>query len=429
MNAEIITIGDEILIGQTVDTNSAWLGQELNKIGVRIDRITSIQDKPTEIVKAIDEAFSRVDLLLVTGGLGPTQDDKTKKTLIEYFTDKLEMNEEVLHAIEEFFISRDLPILEVNRQQAMLPSKAEIIRNYKGSASGMWFKKDDKALLAMPGVPYEMRHIMERQGLDKISSSFKTLPIYHRTVLTTGAGESFLAEEIKDFEAALASEDISIAYLPSPGLVRIRLTAIGENEEEIKKRVDKRADELNERLSKYIFGEDEIKLEEVVGQLLKAKNLKVATAESCTGGYIAHLLTSVPGSSEYYVGSLITYSYDIKTTALDVDRKIIEEKGAVSEEVVIAMADGLKNRFNVDYAIAVSGIAGPGGGIPGKPVGTVWMALANNHEIKTHKFLFSHDRMGNIRRTAIAALNWLRIDILENTGTINSSKNGSLTVE
>ena len=413
MKAEIITIGDEILIGQTVDTNSAWLGQELNKIGVRIDRITSIQDVPEEIVKALDEAFARVDLLLVTGGLGPTRDDKTKKTLTDYFNDELVMNEEVLKAIEKFFVSRDLPILEVNRQQAMLPSKAYAIRNYKGSASGMWFEKENKVLLAMPGVPYEMKHIMEREGLERISSNFKTLPVYHRTLLTTGAGESFLADQIVDFEESLEELEISIAYLPSPGLVRIRLTAIGEDESAIKEKVDEKADELKDRLKKFVFGEDDIKLEEVVGELLKAENLKVATAESCTGGYIAHLLTSVPGSSEYYEGSLITYSYDIKTTALDVDRKVIEEKGAVSEEVVEAMAKGLKERFNVDYAIAVSGIAGPGGGIPGKPVGTVWMALANNKEIKTHKFWFSHDRMGNIRRTAIAALNWLRRDIID----------------
>lgn len=416
MKAEIITIGDEILIGQTVDTNSAWIGRELNKIGVTVDRIMSIQDKPSEIVNAIDESFSRVDLVLVTGGLGPTRDDKTKLTLASYFGDHLKMNEEVLNSIEQFFISRDLPILEVNRHQAMLPSKADVIRNYKGSASGMWFQKEEKALLAMPGVPHEMKHIMEQGGLQRIASSFNTVPVYHRTLLTTGAGESFLAEKIKDFEDSLDNENMSMAYLPSPGLVRIRLTALGDNKLDIQQKVDRKASELKKRLNEYVFGEDNEKLEEVVGQMLRDGKLKVATAESCTGGYIAHLLTSVPGSSDYYEGSLITYSYDIKTTALDVDRKIIEEKGAVSEEVVKSMAAGLKNRFNVDYAIAVSGIAGPEGGIPDKPVGTVWMALANNSEIKTQKFLFSHDRMGNIRRTAIAALNWLRKDILENIG-------------
>ena len=412
MKAEIITIGDEILIGQTVDTNSAWIGEELNKIGVEIKRITSIQDVPEEIVKATEEAFERVDLILMTGGLGPTLDDKTKKTLTDHFNDELVMNEEVLETIESYFISRGLPILEVNRNQAMLPSKAQVVRNYKGSASGMWFEKNGSVLFSMPGVPGEMRHILENEGLAKIKSHFTTLPIYHRTLLTTGAGESYMSEKIKDWELELETIGVSLAYLPSPGLVRIRLTARGKDGEAIKQKVDKKAGELKERLSEYVFGEDKESLEGLVGDLLRAKGKTLATAESCTGGFIAHLLTSVPGSSAYYEGSFITYSYDLKSAMLGVDKNVILEKGAVSEDVVLQMAKGVKDGMNVDYAIAVSGIAGPDGGTEDKPVGTVWMALATPDGIEARVFQFGSNRMSNIRTTALTALNWLRKELL-----------------
>ncbi|NND78234.1 MAG: competence/damage-inducible protein A [Flavobacteriales bacterium] len=412
MKAEIITIGDEILIGQTIDTNSAWIGEELNKIGVEINRITSIQDVPEEISKATDEAFERVDLVLMTGGLGPTLDDKTKKTLTAYFKDELVMNEEVLETIENYFTSRGLPILEMNRQQAMLPSRAQIVRNHKGSASGMWFERNGGVLLAMPGVPGEMKHILQNGGLRKIQDHFVTLPVYHRTILTNGAGESFMSNMVKDWEEALEGEGISLAYLPSPGLVRIRLTARGEDAKAIKIKVDEKAAELKELLSEYVFGEDKETLEGIVGDLLKAKRMTLATAESCTGGYIAHKLTSVPGSSAYYEGSFITYSYDLKSAMLGVNRDVILEKGAVSEEVVLQMAKGVQEGMNVDYAIAVSGIAGPEGGTEDKPVGTVWMALATPKGTEAKKFQFGRNRLANIRMTALSALNWLRKELL-----------------
>jgi len=413
VKAEIITIGDEILIGQTIDTNSAWIGEELNKIGIDVNRIVTIKDKPSEIINATEDSFSRVDLVLMTGGLGPTQDDKTKKTLTEFFGDHLVLNEEILARIEEYFSLKGLIMLEVNRQQAMLPSKADIVENLKGSASGMWFKKENKVLLSMPGVPYEMKHIMEHQGLEKITNHFKTLPVYHKTILTTGAGESYIANKIKGWEAEVRSSGLSLAYLPSPGLVKLRISCSGENESHIKERVDRRGEELKELLSDIYFGENKDKLEIMVGELLKSKGKTIATAESCTGGYIAHLLTSVPGSSVYYEGSFITYSYDLKTEMLGVDKAVILEKGAVSEEVVLQMATGVQKKMNVDYAIAVSGIAGPDGGTEDKPVGTVWMAIATPEGVKAQKFLFGRLRMNNIRMTAITALNCLRKELIQ----------------
>ncbi|MEM7163543.1 MAG: molybdopterin-binding protein, partial [Bacteroidota bacterium] len=297
MKAEIITIGDEILIGQTIDSNSAWIGEELSKIGIEVNRITSIKDEPSEIVNASEEAFERVDLVLMTGGLGPTLDDKTKRTLTDHFEDELEMNRDILERIESWFKAKGLPVLEVNRQQAMLPSKAKILQNLKGSAAGMWFERDEKVLISMPGVPYEMKHILEHSGLDEIKSHFKTLPVYHKTVLTTGMGESLIADRIEDWEHELRSSGLALAYLPSPGLVKIRISAKGSNFSEIKMKVDQKANELKDMLADIYFGENKDKLEIMVGDLLREKGKNIATAESCTGGYIAHLLTSVPGSS------------------------------------------------------------------------------------------------------------------------------------
>ena len=411
MKAEIITIGDEILIGQTVDSNSAWIGEELNKIGIDINRIVSIKDESGEIVQAINESFERVDLVLMTGGLGPTRDDITKQTLSSYFDDELVMNQEILSRIESYFVEKGLPILEMNRQQAMLPSKAKVVPNLKGSASGMWFEQEDKVLLSMPGVPYEMKHIMQNEGLNRIKHHFNTEVIYHKTILTTGAGESYIANRIKDWENELRESGLSLAYLPSLGIVKIRITGMGGEPEELEERVNRKAEELKALLPDLYFGEDKDKLEEIVGELLKTNNKKVATAESCTGGYIAHLLTSVPGSSEYYEGTYVTYSYDLKSDLLAVDKEIIRDKGAVSEEVVLQMAEGIKKNMNVDYAIAVSGIAGPGGGTPEKPVGTVWMALAGPNSLKAERYQFGRTRMNNIRITAITALNWLRKEL------------------
>jgi nicotinamide-nucleotide amidase len=412
MKAEIITIGDELLIGQTIDTNSAWMGSTLNAIGIRVNRITSISDEKSEILSAIDTAFDRANLILVTGGLGPTNDDITKATLAEYFDSEMEINDAVLVDIESYFKRKGKETLEVNRLQASLPSKARIVRNLKGTASGMWFDHKGKVLISMPGVPYEMKHLMEDGFIPMISAHFNTTPVYHHTVLTMGMGESHLSMKIKNWEDSLAESDLKLAYLPSPGIVKLRLTAHGPDKAELKVRVDKKVKELEALIPDLVYGYNTDRLEELVGDLLSIKGKKVATAESCTGGYIAHLITTVPGSSQYYEGSFATYSYTSKTDILGVDAELIKEEGAVSGEVVKSMALGLFDRFEVDYAIAVSGIAGPSGGTEDKPVGTVWMAVGTKEKMEVKRFQFGNHRVNNIRMTALNALNTLRKQLL-----------------
>jgi len=408
MKAEIITIGDELLIGQTVDTNSAWMGKELNGIGIRVNRITSISDDRQEIIDTLDGALDRASLVLITGGLGPTNDDITKKTLADYFESDMQMHEEIREDIEAFFKRLGRKPLDVNRDQALLPTKAQIVRNMKGTASGMWFEREGKVVISMPGVPYEMKHLMTDGFVGMISTHFKTTPVYHKTVLTTGLGESHLAERIKEWESSLASDGIKLAYLPSMGLVKLRLTAYGEDVEAIQKAVDKKVAEVEALIPDLVYGHDVDQFEEIVGNLLRQQGKHLATAESCTGGYIAHLLTKVPGSSAYYQGSLVTYSYESKSKNLGVDPQLIIDKGAVSKEVVTAMALGNFDRFNVDYSIAVSGIAGPGGGTEDKPVGTVWMAVGTKDNLEVVCHQFGRNRMHNIRMTAITVLNMLR---------------------
>jgi nicotinamide-nucleotide amidase len=408
MQAEIITIGDEILIGQTIDSNSAWIAGELNKAGIRVSRINSIADEASAINAGLDESLARVDLVLMTGGLGPTADDITKKTLADYFGMPLVMNEEVLADIRGFFDRIGKPMLEMNEQQAMLPAGAHIVRNRKGTASGMWFEKEGKVLISMPGVPYEMVHLMESGFMDMIESRFRRGHVFHRTVMTFGQGESFIADTVKDWEAGLASTGVKLAYLPSPGIVKMRLSAFGDDSEELERKVMDQAIALERLIPDIVYGYDDETLEAVVAGLLKEKGKTISAAESCTGGYISHLLTSIPGSSDYLEGGLCTYSYASKTELLGVDSEIIIEKGAVSEEVVIAMAEGCRKLYQTDIAIAVSGIAGPSGGTPDKPVGTVWMAVAHEDGMFTHCFHFGRDRMRNIRMTALHALNEVR---------------------
>jgi nicotinamide-nucleotide amidase len=410
MIAEIITIGDEILIGQTVDTNSAWMAQELNKLGVRIGRSTTIADEPGPIVIALKEAFSRTDLVLMTGGLGPTNDDITKKTLTEFFEDELIQNEEALTRITQFFEARGKKILQVNLDQALVPSRAKIVQNQKGTASGMWFEKDGKVAISMPGVPYEMKHLMRTGFLSMIAKRFKTEPVFHHTLMTFGEGESFIANKVKDWEEGLADDGVKLAYLPSPGIVKMRLTAFGEDDIEAK--VMRQATKLEKLIPELIYGYNDEGLEEVVGRLLQERGKRVSTAESCTGGYIAHLFTSIPGSSAYYQGSFCTYSYRSKTEILGIDPQTIIDQGAVSKEVVLGMAKGLFNQFDTDYVIAVSGIAGPGGGTEDKPVGTVWMCVGTKDKLETRLMMFGRNRMYNIRMTALYALNELRLQLL-----------------
>lgn len=412
MKAELITIGDEILIGQTIDSNSAYMSQELNKLGVRVGRILTIADEREEIIQALDEAYSRVDLVLMTGGLGPTNDDITKETLTEYFEEELVLNESVLTDITDYFEGKGKPMLQMNRDQAMLPRNAHIVRNYKGTASGMWFEKKGKVAISMPGVPYEMRHLMETGFLSKIAEHFETTAVFHHTVMTFGEGESFIADRVQDWERSLEEEDIKVAYLPSVGVVKMRLSAFGGEAESLREKVMRKAGELERLIPELVYGINDESMQEVVGRLLAQKDRKLATAESCTGGYIAHLITSVPGSSGYYEGSFCTYSYKSKSDILDVDPQLIIDQGAVSQDVVEEMASGLFLHFDADYGIAVSGIAGPGGGTEDKPVGTVWISVGKENDYVTKVHHFGRNRLRNIHLTAMHALNELRLQLL-----------------
>jgi nicotinamide-nucleotide amidase len=409
MQAELITIGDEILIGQTIDTNSAWMGKELNSLGIQVSQITSIKDERDAIKNALFAAEqSAVNLVFITGGLGPTKDDITKHVLCEYFNTLLIRNNEVLERIQTFFKARGREMLESNNQQADVPEACTVLLNDMGTASGMWFERNGTVFVSMPGVPYEMKHLMQDRVLPKIQELFKLPAVFHKTIMTTGIGESFLVEIIKDWETSLIPEDIKIAYLPSPGIVRIRLTGQGDDLAPLQEKVLRKAKELYSLIPQHIFGEDDISMEEALGNLLKEKGQTIATAESCTGGYIAHLLTNRPGSSAFYLGGFVSYDNQVKIEVLRVDKDSIEEEGAVSETVVKQMANGARNLLKTDLAIATSGVAGPDGGTDEKPVGTVWIAIASSKGVIAKKFLFEKNRDRNIRRTALAAMSMVR---------------------
>ena len=408
MKTEIISIGDEILIGQTVNTNATWIGQELAKIGIKNNRTTTISDSYDDITESLKLAESRSDLILITGGLGPTKDDITKKVLCDYFDTELELNQEVLTEIQAFFEIRNKPFLEVNNLQAMLPKKATVIRNHVGTASGMWFERNGKVFVSMPGVPYEMKHLMEEGVLPKVKETFKISDLAHRTVLTHGIGESFLANIIEDWEDRLRQDNLDMAYLPSPGLVKLRVTSTSGD----KTIVDKYCDELYQIIPEYIFGEGKITLQETVANLLVENKKTLSLAESCTGGYASHLFTQIPGSSTFYEGSIICYSYDIKEKELNVPHALLLEKGAVSEEVVEILSDEIRKKYKTDYSISISGIAGPGGGTPDKPVGSVWVSVRNEKTVVSKLFNFGNNRERNITQSALAAINMLRQLIL-----------------
>jgi nicotinamide-nucleotide amidase len=412
MFCEIITIGDEILIGQIVDTNSAWMAKELNNAGIRIKQITSVSDDKEHIKKALDEARTRVDVILITGGLGPTKDDMTKATLCEYFNSTLKRDEGAYLNVKSIFDSRGLPFTPINQRQADVPVNCIPIMNTKGTAPGMWFEEFGKVFVSMPGVPYEMKAMMESFVIPKLTEKFKTPFIVHQTILTQGIGESFLSEKIATWEDSLP-ENCKLAYLPSTGMVRLRLSSVGDDKVVLDSQVKELIGKLTPLISEYIYGYDDESMEQIVGRLLKSKGKKISTAESCTGGYIAHRITSIPGSSAYFEGSVIAYSYEIKENILGVEKEILEKYGAVSEQVVLAMANGVKHHFKTDYSIAASGIAGPDGGTPEKPVGTVWISIATPEKTFAKKFLFGNDRERNIIRTNITALNLLRQELLK----------------
>jgi len=412
MLAEIITIGDEILIGQIIDTNSAWLGTELSNIGISVKQITSISDDKQHILEALALAEKRADIIIMTGGLGPTKDDITKHTLCQYFKTTLIVNQEVLNHVTAFFEKRNRPMLDVNLKQAEVPVNCEVLFNNHGTAPGMWFKHNNKIFISMPGVPFEMKGIMMDYGFDKLKQNFILPFIYHRTILTQGIGESFLADKLTDWENNLAAKDIKLAYLPSPGMVKLRLSAKGDDKQKLKIVVDNEADELYKLANDYIYGEEELgkaapTFQSIIGEILTKKNKTISIAESCTGGYISHLITSIAGSSAYYKGSVIAYENNIKIAELKVNPDTLKKFGAVSIECAKEMASGILKKFNTDYAIATTGIAGPTGETPDKPIGTVCIAIAAKNEVTAQKFIFGNHRERNIRMAADMALSML----------------------
>lgn len=418
IQAELISIGDELLIGQTINTNASWLGQELASIGVRVVHTAVITDEHPAIEKAFDAAFGRASVILVTGGLGPTKDDITKHVLCDYFGTELVINEEVLAHITEFFTKRNRPMLEVNRLQAALPASCEVLFNRVGTAAGMLFERDGKILISMPGVPYEMKSIFSEHVVPLIRDRFETVHLYHRTVLTQGIGESFLADRMSGWEDRLRNDGLGLAYLPSPGMVKLRITSYqGDSEAAL---VDSYIQELKAELPVAVYGEEEETLPGVVGNLLRERGQTVGTVESCTGGAICAALTSIAGSSDYVQGGLITYSNPLKSKLAGVDPKVIEQFGAVSQKVVEQMALGGKQQLGVDWCISVSGIAGPDGGSEEKPVGTVWIGIAGPERVWSKQFQFGDHRGRNVQMSVLSALNSLRCSLL---GIIPEKKN------
>jgi len=409
--AEIITVGDELLIGQTVDTNSAWMGMQLSMIGIRVNRITSVSDRKEEIVSALGEALKRAPLVLITGGLGPTSDDITKQTLAEFFDTKLVLNQDVLAEVTERITRRNLEMNENNRRQAMVPENCRVLANHAGTAPGMLFEKEGKIIVSMAGVPSEMKHIMQEHVLPLVSAMAGGRTIIHRNIMTYGTFEAKLAERLETFETELP-DMVKLAYLPAHGVIKLRLTSTGDDHELVRKTVDEQVRKLYGIIPDVIYGEDEVTLEETVGKLLFDNNLTVSTAESCTGGRIASMITTVPGSSAWFRGSVVAYDNSIKTGVLGVDPAVISRHGAVSEETVRAMAAGMRKLTATDYSVAVTGIAGPTGGTPDKPVGTVWIAVASPGGIVAEKHRFADDREVNISRSASTALNLLRKQII-----------------
>jgi nicotinamide-nucleotide amidase len=401
--ASIITIGDELLIGQTIDTNSAWMAQELNKIGVWVKRRVAVGDKREDIWQALDEESQSAQIILITGGLGPTADDITKPLLCDYFGGKMVMDEMVLEHVTAIFRRLNRPIIERNMKQAEVPDVCTVLMNKRGTAPGMLFRKGNCIYISMPGVPHEMKGIMTDEVFPLLKKEYKMPFILHRTLLTAGVGESFLAEKIVAWEEALPV-DIKLAYLPNYGMVRLRLTATGTNKEQLDEQLDQLFTELQEHVKEWLIVSEDIPLEQALGNLLLSRKKTMATAESCSGGYIAHLVTAIPGSSEYFKGTVVAYAYDVKEDVLGVQHSTLETKGAVSEETVKEMLNGILQKTTADYGIATSGVMGPGGGTEDKPVGTVWVAVGSREKMIAKRLHFRFDRLKNIELTATNAL-------------------------
>ncbi len=413
MKTEIINIGDELLIGQVVNTNASWMAEKMNLAGFSVNQVTVIRDDEQHILDALKEAATRSEIILITGGLGPTKDDITKKTLCKYFQAKLVFNQMVYQDIEKIFKDRGFPMTDLNRSQAEVPENCTPLRNFRGTAPGMWFETkleeahEPVVFISMPGVPFEMKSLMEEEVIPRLRKLFNPPYIFHKTTLTQGVGESFLSDMIEEWELQLPGH-IHLAYLPQPGLVRLRLTGCGPDEKILHGQILAEVEKLRKIAGEYIYGEDEDTLEELVGKLLSEKGETLAVAESCTGGYIGHLITSIPGSSVYFKGGVIAYANEIKENELGVQHESILKYGAVSEQVVTEMAEGIRKKFKTTYAIATSGVAGPGGGTTEKPVGLTWIAISTPEKTIASNFLYGENRERNIRKTALQALNQLR---------------------
>lgn len=413
VSVEIINIGDELLIGQVVNTNASWMGNTLSKSGFYVKQVRAISDKEEDIKQALDDAIKNADIVLLSGGLGPTNDDISKKVLAEYFNSEMCFNQEAYKHIQQLFESRGFKVSEVNKNQAYLPKKAQAIPNKNGTAYGMWFEKNKTVIVSMPGVPFEMKTMMEGRVIPKLMEQFRPPKYYHKTIMTQGLGESYLASKIEEIENALPKH-ISLAYLPRPGIVRLRLSARGSNETILRNEIQAEVDKIKLVIGRdVIYGYDDEQIEESLAKALMGTGLTISTAESCTGGNIAQMITSVSGSSEYFEGSVISYSNEIKHSLLGVDLQDLEKHGAVSEVVIRQMAEGARKELNTDYAVATSGIAGPGGGTKEKPVGHTWIAVAGPHKTISVLHQFGEHRGRNISRTSLTAINMLRVMILE----------------
>lgn len=402
LTAEIITIGDEILYGQILDTNSKWIAEALSHIGFKVVQILSVSDTENAIVEALENGIKRAKVLIFTGGLGPTKDDLTKHTLNRFFADELRINPTAEAHIKAMFERRGLPFTELNRQQAAIPSKSIYLHNAKGTAPGMWFEENEKVIISLPGVPLEMKYLMEAEVLPRLKANFETPEIKHFFIKTIGIGESFLAEKIADWEDALP-EYLKLAYLPSIAEVKLRLSTSLDNGE-----AQKQIEKLLPLIKEYVYALSDIPLEQAIGINLLKENSTLSTAESCTGGNISHLITSIPGSSAYFLGAVVSYANSAKSDILMVKSETLSNFGAVSEQTVIEMAEGVQKLIGSSYAIATSGIAGPDGGTVEKPVGTIWMAVTDGKKTVTQKLNLGNDRKYNIEYTSKAALNLLR---------------------
>ncbi len=416
ITASIITIGEEILYGHILDTNSFSISNMLTDIGVKVMFKSSVGDKKSEIIDALKYAELKSDIIIITGGLGPTNDDITKKCLSVYFNSPLKLNQQALQEVRDYFQRRGMALTKLNRKQAEIPESAEILTNEMGTAPGMWFERSNHIFISMPGVPHEMEHMFKIKVISRIKDTFQTPVILHKLIMTAGIGESWLSDEIADWEKDLPN-NISLAYLPGYGQVKLRLTGVGASRDLLQKQISEQVQTLKKLIPNYIYGEDGMSLEKKLGVLLSDRNETLSVAESCTGGYISHMITTVPGSSMYFIGGTIAYHNDMKIEMLDVSEDTLIKCGAVSEETVKEMAEGCRQKFKTDYAVSTSGIAGPEGGSPEKPVGTIWIAVSDKFEIVAKKYNIPKDRINNIKYASIAALTLLWQTISQKNGT------------